>query len=83
MSVEQQVKSEAVESHRERGEGYWEEFVSDLWERRLPHLREAYGVEEVVLDLWEKGLSHLHEEVYGEEFVYDPKTGKYGFQVLV
>ena len=36
---------------------------------------------EVVEDLWENQLPHLREEVYNEGvFVYDPLTGRYGFQ---
>ena len=34
---------------------------------------------EVVDDLWENKLSHLREEITGS-FVYDPQTGRYGFQ---
>ena len=34
---------------------------------------------EVVDDLWENKLSHLREEIIGP-FVYDPQTGRYGFQ---
>lgn len=38
----------------------WSEFVSDLWQERLPHLR---------------------QEVYGDGmFMFDPTTGRYGFQ---
>lgn len=33
---------------------------------------------EVVDDLWDKQLSHFRREVYN---VYDPHTGRYGFQV--
>ena len=40
--------------------GRWPEFVSDLWQERLPHLR---------------------QEVYGDGmFMFDPTTGRYGFQ---
>ena len=36
---------------------------------------------EVVEDLWENQLPHLREEVYNDgAFVYDPQTGRYGFQ---
>ncbi len=39
---------------------HWSEFVADLWNDRLPHLR---------------------EETYGEgEFIFDPSTGRYGFE---
>ena len=34
---------------------------------------------ESVNDLWENKLSHLREEITGA-FVYDPHTGRYGFQ---
>ena len=34
---------------------------------------------EGVNDLWENKLSHLREEIMGA-FVYDPQTGRYGFQ---
>ena len=34
---------------------------------------------EGVNDLWENKLSHLREEIIGP-FVYDPQTGRYGFQ---
>ena len=41
-------------------QGRWPEFVDDLWQKRLPHLR---------------------QEVYGDgEFMFDPTTGRYGFQ---
>ena len=50
--VQQQVEAEGGDDEREQ----WREFVADLWEERLPHLR---------------------EEVYN---VYDPQTGRYGFQ---
>lgn len=40
--------------------GRWPEFVNDLWQERLPHLR---------------------QEVYGDGmFMFDPTTGRYGFQ---
>ena len=35
---------------------------------------------EFVADLWKERLPHLREYVYGA-FVYDPHTGRYGFQV--
>lgn len=38
----------------------WSDYVSDLWEKHLPHLRETI--------------------VGGGAFVYDPATGRYGFQ---
>ena len=54
--VQQQVEVEGGDDEREQ----WREFVADLWEERLPHLR---------------------EEVYNDgAFVYDPHTGRYGFQ---
>ena len=54
--VQQQVEAEGGDDEREQ----WREFVADLWEERLPHLR---------------------EEVYNDgAFVYDPHTGRYGFQ---
>ena len=34
---------------------------------------------EVVDDLWENKLSHLRDEII-VPFVYDPQTGRYGFQ---
>lgn len=34
---------------------------------------------EGVNDLWKDKLSHLREEITGP-FVYDPQTGRYGFQ---
>ena len=52
-------------------------------------LREAYGDgegranqwSEFVADLWSAQLSHLREETFGEgEFVFDPTTGRYGFE---
>ena len=44
----------------EGGLNIWSEFISDLWEKHLPHLR---------------------EELYGEGlFVFNPDTGRYGFQ---
>ena len=54
--IQQQVEVEGGDDEREQ----WREFVADLWEKRLPHLR---------------------EEVYNDgAFVYDPHTGRYGFQ---
>lgn len=36
---------------------------------------------EFIADLWKKHLPHLREEIYGEGlFVYNPNTGRYGFQ---
>ena len=35
---------------------------------------------EVVDDLWDNKLPHLREEIYDGAFVYDPQTGRYGFQ---
>ena len=35
---------------------------------------------ETVDDLWDNKLPHLQEEIYNGVFVYDPQTGKYGFQ---
>lgn len=46
----------AEHAHQSR----WPEFVDDLWQRHLPHLR---------------------QEAYGDgEFMFDPTTGRYGFQ---
>ena len=40
----------------------WQELVADLWDKRLPHLRED-------------------ADLYGNEaFVFDPYTGRYGFE---
>ena len=56
LMIQQQVEVEGGDDEREQ----WREFVADLWEKRLPHLR---------------------EEVYNDgAFVYDPHTGRYGFQ---
>ena len=35
---------------------------------------------EVVDDLWKDKLPHLRDEMYNGPFVYDPQTGRYGFQ---
>ena len=36
---------------------------------------------EFVSDLWTTRLSHFREETYGgSDFIYDPTTGRYGFQ---
>ena len=36
---------------------------------------------EVVENLWDHQLPHLREEFYSDgAFVYDPQTGRYGFQ---
>lgn len=36
---------------------------------------------EFVVDLWTERLPHLREETYGEgEFIFDPSTGRYGFE---
>ena len=35
---------------------------------------------EVVDDLWDNKLPHLRDEIYNGSFVYDPQTGRYGFQ---
>ena len=36
---------------------------------------------EFVADLWSVRLSHLREETFGDgEFVFDPTTGRYGFE---
>ena len=46
--------------HVPHGHGRWPEIVDDLWQERLPHLR---------------------QEVYGDGmFMFDPTTGRYGFQ---
>ena len=56
LRVQQQVEAEEGDTQRDQ----WREFVGDLWDNRLPHLR---------------------SEVYGDgAFVFDPHTGRYGFQ---
>jgi len=56
LRVQQQVEAEEGDTQRNQ----WREFVGDLWDNRLPHLR---------------------SEVYGDgAFVFDPHTGRYGFQ---
>ena len=55
--MQQQVKTEADRGDTEKEQ--WKEVVDDLWDNKLPHLR---------------------EEIYDGAFVYDPQTGRYGFQ---
>ena len=57
LTVQQQVKAEADTDDTEKER--WSEVVDDLWENKLPHLR---------------------DEIYNGAFVYDPQTGRYGFQ---
>ena len=56
-----QLELEGQDMGAEHGvHGRWPEFVNDLWQERLPHLR---------------------QEVYGDGmFMFDPTTGRYGFQ---
>ena len=61
LRVQQQLASggqgpESMETRQEQ----WNELVADLWEERLPHLRDV--------------------NYDGMEFIFDPQTGKYGFQ---
>ena len=58
LTVQQKVELEAEGGDTERE--HWREAVDDLWDNRLPHLR---------------------EKIYNNgPFVYDPHTGRYGFQ---
>ena len=57
LTVQQKVELEAEGGDTEME--HWREAVDDLWDNRLPHLREIYNT---------------------GPFVYDPHTGRYGFQ---
>ena len=57
LKVQQELEDAA---DGQRDVDIWSEFISNLWEKHLPHLREV---------LYGEGL-----------FVFDPKTGYYGFQ---
>ena len=56
LTVQQEVEAEADTGDTEKEQ--WSEIVDDLWQKKLPHLR---------------------DEIIGP-FVYDPQTGRYGFQ---
>ena len=55
--MQKQVRAEADTSDTEKEK--WNEVVDDLWDGKLPHLR---------------------EEIHNGAFVYNPQTGRYGFQ---